>query len=535
MRRKGFLVAIIIGVILILGIGFIWWNSTRNKETILEVSVNLNKLETYKTYEQSDFATFLEDYQNNRLDVIYITKFLFDGVSMYKPLDLDDFIESQNNNLEVSPLEITVINIAKPGIITLTGQINNAMIAINTNNQSKDYVIELNDVSIDTNSKNVPAMYVYNKDRTYDKTKVTIKTLENTKNYLNGGKLKKISLIPKEEMDVYAQNYSYDYEDYPNYYGVYTKEELNNILFAQVEANQEDLREQDPYFYYKASGAISSDIDLTFVGKGYLEVNSKNKEGIETKGNMSFLGSTGDYVINAYDDCLNTTTDNKELNNARNDLIIDVNSMTAIVAKEATEGDAIDSNGKIAINAGTVLAIAHPGQDAGLDSESGIDINGGTILATGDMYDRINSASKQNFMVLSFTNPTSETESLTLLDSNNTPILSYTTDRKFQTLVFSSPKLTNGSYKLYQDGKIFGTKKYGFYQIINSYQKGTPLSYISTSIPGMEKNEIPIPGQGKNEPPQEIKGNDNNNPNYDFVIDKIENLFGEVGVYTYNS
>jgi len=101
--------------------------------------------------------------------------------------------------------------------------------------------------------------------------------------------------------------------------------QIKKILFATVNADNEDLSDGDPVNYYKASGAISSDIDLYFEGTGYLEVTSKNKEGVETKGNLTFSGGTGDYVINAQDDCLNTTTDSKEINNARNTLTIDVN------------------------------------------------------------------------------------------------------------------------------------------------------------------------------------------------------------------
>ena len=38
----------------------------------------------------------------------------------------------------------------------------------------------------------------------------------------------------------------------------YANEEVNNILFAKVEADSEDLNDGDPYYFYKASGAISS-------------------------------------------------------------------------------------------------------------------------------------------------------------------------------------------------------------------------------------------------------------------------------------
>ena len=398
------------------------------------LTVNLTNL-TYgdnfddlKTYTQDDFNTFLNDYSNNNLPKVYVTKFLFDGVSMYKPYDLDDFIE-EGNNTQIDPLEITVININTTGDIELSGEIVGGMIAINTNNVKDNINLLLNNVKIDTDSKKVPAVYVYNKDITYTGSLVTIKAMENTNNYLEGGKLKKVSLVPSDNLSEYASKYSSDnktnYETYTNYYGVYTTEEINNILFATVTVDNEDLSDGDPYYFYKASGAISSDIDLYFEGSGYLEVTSKNKEGIETKGNLTFDGGVGDYVINAEDDCLNTTTDNKENTNARNTLTINVNSMYAIVSNEADEGDAIDSNGELIINGGLVVAIAKPGSDAGIDSENGTYINGGIVLATGDMYDEISSESKQTFMVLSFGNRMAENDLITLVDSDDNIIFTY--------------------------------------------------------------------------------------------------------------
>ena len=75
------------------------------------------------------------------------------------------------------------------------------MIGVNTNNITKDINIILNGVSIDTDSKKVPAIYVYNKDKNYTNFKVTIKTVSGTKNYIEGGKLKKVSLIGSDELD----------------------------------------------------------------------------------------------------------------------------------------------------------------------------------------------------------------------------------------------------------------------------------------------------------------------------------------------
>ena len=464
------------------------------KVDLTNLKYTANGTETeIKTYTQDDFETFLSDYNNGNLPEIYVTQFLFDGVSMVKTYDLDDFVES-GNDVEVKILDITAININTIGNIEFSGEITGGMIAVDTNGRNGEINLILNGVNIDTDSKKVPAIYVYNKDITYTACKVTIKTAENSKNYVEGGKFKKVSLVGSDELSSYTSKYSGEsqtnYTTYTNYYGVYTSAQINNILFAKVQADNEDLADGDPYYFYKGAGAISSDIDLYFEGEGYLEVTSKNKEGIETKGNLTFSGGTGDYVINAEDDCLNTTTKSSAGQSVRNALTIDVNTLVAIVdgGEDADEGDAIDSNGTLVINGGTIIAIAHPGQDAGLDSESGTYINGGTILATGDMYDAISSESKQNFIVLSFQSTQTADSLITLLNSNDEVIMAYKTDRTYTNLIYSSAKLTEGTYTVYKNGDINGTEINGFYTDISSYSKGTQQGYSTAGgIGGMQR------------------------------------------------
>jgi len=490
-------------VILLLVIGLTTFAVITRKDAVKMMSVNISNL-TYKledndveltTYTQDDFDKFYDLYNSNSLPDIYVTKFLFDGVGMYKTYDLDDYIEN-GNILELEPFEITVININTTGKVELSGEIT-GMIAVDTNKLDGDLSIILNGVKIDTDSKKVPAIYIYNKDITYTDHTVTIVANDNTKNYIEGGKLKKISLIPSDNLDEYKNKYTGNASEYYNvyvgYYGIYTKSEIENILFAKVTADNEDLADGDPYYYYKGSGAISSDIDLYFEGSGYLEVTSKNKEGIETKGNLEFKGGIGDYFIKAEDDCLNTTTSNNENENARNTLTIDVNSLTAIVSNDADEGDAIDSNGSLYINGGTIYAFAKNGSDAGLDSELGTYINGGTLIATGDMLDEISSNSKQNFVILSFEEKPENETTVVLLDKDDNVIFAYTSDRTYSNLVYSSSNLKEGTYYLYKNGTITGDIDNGVYKNITNYEKGLQYGYVQSGIQnngGMPNNEI---------------------------------------------
>ena len=474
---------------------------TNNLGITKEVKVDLTNLkignEAIKTYTQDNYNTFLEDYNSNKLPEVYITEFVFDGAGMYKPYDIDDYIE-EGNDYNTKVLSIKALNINTTGNIELTGKLT-GMVLVNTNDIKGDINIILNGVNIDTDSKKVPAVYIYNKDIDYTKHKVTIIPKEGTENYIEGGKLKKVSLMHKNDLEGYFLGTSSEwYTKYSNYYGVYTGEEVGKVLFAEIQADNEDIKDKDPYLFYKAAGAISSDIDLYFEGKGYLKVTSKNNEGIETKGNLTFSGGVGNYEIYAEDDCLNTTTAD-----GRNTLTIDVESLKAIVSLKADEGDAIDSNGTLTINGGNITALSHPGQDSGLDSSKGTYINGGTIIATGDMYDQILNTSKQKFIVLSFSEKV--TDKITLKDNNNV-IFEYETDRPYTNLIYSSANLKDGIYTLYKNDTLLG--------------------YSGT---GNMRGPQPPMGD-RSEPP--MNNTTTNNPtNKEFTISGISNLFSGIGEY----
>ena len=444
--------------------------------------------------EYSSLEEFMSAYNSNSLPDIYITNFLFDGISSVKTPDLDDFIENESNDTKIKELEIKVINVNTTGDIEFTGSIKGAMLAVNTNNKTGEINIILNNASIDTDSKKAPAIYVYNKDKNYTDCKVTIKTLSGTKNYIEGGKLKKVSLVGSDELDKYSSYYSGDslenYNNYSSYYGIYTSEEIKNVLFATVKADNEDLSDGDPYYFYKAGGTISSDIDLYFEGSGYLKVTSKNKEGIETKGNLTFSGGSGDYEIYSMDDCLNTTTASNGNETVRNDIVIDVNSLLAIVSDEDEEGDAIDSNGTLTINGGTIYAFAHPSSaDAGLDSGKGTYINGGTVIATGNMADQISNESKQNFIYASFDQIAADTL-IVIKNQNDEIVTAFKTSRTIKNLIYSSSDLNSDSYKIYTGGTIDGEETNGLYTKINSYTGGEEIEYRIISNDSFSQNSI---------------------------------------------
>lgn len=425
----------------------------------LTFSAGSSAYEEILNFTQDDYADFLAAYTSGSLPAIYTTDFLYDGAGMVKTPDLDDFIEAGSDDAKIKTLSIKAVNINTSGDISFTGSLTGGMIALDTNDLTADANIILNGVSLDTDSKKAPAVYVYNKDINYTDHKVTIKTTTGSNNYLEGGKFKKVSLVGSDELSSYAGRYSGTaatyYNNYPSYYGIYTSAEAANVRFAKVTADNEDLQDGDPYYFYKGSGVISSDIDLEFNGTGNLSVVSKKKEGIETKGNLTFSGGTGEYYIEAMDDALNTTTSRSAGSTVRNTLTIDVARLGAVVNADADEGDAIDSNGELIINGGEIYAFAHPTSgDDGLDSDGGTYINGGTVFATGNMSDAISENSAQDFMKLNFASAQPADTIITITDANYKPIIALGSARQFKTLTYSSPDLTKSTYHVFTNGAV---------------------------------------------------------------------------------
>jgi len=454
-----------------------------------------------KTYTLDDYDTFLQDYESGSLADIYITEFLFDGVStVYKRTLNDDLTALEDNDL----IEANVININTVANIEFSGTAKKTTIAVNTNDKEGDINLMLNNVTL-TSKNTLPAIFAYNKDTSYDACKVTIYSMAGTTNNVTGGRLKKVSLMDKDNLDQYA-SYSSDYtnSDLSAYYGVYSASDIENVLFATETADQEGIQDGDPLYYYKYSGAISSDIALYFAGSGSLNITSTKKEGVESKGDIIFEGGEGDYTITAYDDCLNASTN-------ETDISISVNSMTCncaieyeendngeLVADSEAEGDGIDSNGTIHIYKGLIVTRGcETSPDSGLDSNDGIYINGGTICSTGNMLDAISEESSQAYMILSFSQTVEAGTTIVLTDENENVVMAYTTDRAYQSIVLSSASLAEDTtYHLYKDGEIEGTVFEGYYMEVSSYTAGTMQQYTSNSsdsfgMGGMPTGEAP--------------------------------------------
>lgn len=360
---------------------------------------------------------------------IYLTKSMNNG---------GNSDEAKKANIEI----MNVININSSGIYEFTGNLSDGQIAVNANEIDGEVIIILNNVDI--TCKNAPAIFVYSTDTNSSSCTVIIKTETESTNVITGGKIKQ---------------------------SVEGWEDQENLSYY-VEKGYDD--DKTYYERYKYDGAISSDLSLTFEGEGTLTVNAVEKEGIESKRNITI--NSGNYRINSLDDGINACTDNESV------ITINGGSVLVNVLEDAEEGDGIDSNGSIYINGGNVYAFAcEASQDNGLDADSGIYINSGYVVATGNMADTISNDSKQEFMQLQFTSKIAKSTLITITNEDKRPIVAFESDRTYSVLTISTPELGDGEHYVYEGGQIEGISENGLYTQITSYEEGTIKEYRMTT------------------------------------------------------
>lgn len=119
-------------------------------------------------------------------------------------------------------------------------------------------------------------------------------------------------------------------------------------------------------------------------------------------------------------------------------------------------GDGIDSNQNIYISGG-VLSIDGPSASANsaLDYEGDCEISGGALLAAGasGMAQMPGSNSSQPSLMVNYSSGQSAGTTVELKDGKGNTIISHTSKRTFQNVIFSDPSLEDGtSYTLYTNG-----------------------------------------------------------------------------------
>lgn len=157
----------------------------------------------------------------------------------------------------------------------------------------------------------------------------------------------------------------------------------------------------------------------------------------------------GSYVLDTYEAAVYSSVSMNIDGGKKNNGALYVNAFT-------DKGDAIYSDGYLAINGGTVNAVAcSVSGNAGLAAENGIFINGGDVVATGHVYDEI-VGGEQNFAVFSFIESQFAGNIYEVKNAKEKTVFSALCGNDFTILVVSSKDLKEKTYSFWcEDVQFF--------------------------------------------------------------------------------
>jgi hypothetical protein len=131
-------------------------------------------------------------------------------------------------------------------------------------------------------------------------------------------------------------------------------------------------------------------------------------------------------------------------------------------------GDGIDANAQVEMTGGAVIIHAPPqSADSGLDYDGAFNVSGGWMVAAGSRStaQAPSSSSAQNSLSIVFLAHWQPAGTLVhIQDSAGNPVLTFAPAKEYDSLVFSSPQLVQGSsYRLYIGGSASGESVYGVF------------------------------------------------------------------------
>lgn len=171
------------------------------------------------------------------------------------------------------------------------------------------------------------------------------------------------------------------------------------------------------------------------------------------------------------------------------------------------QGDGIDVNGGIEMSDGVVLVNGPTEQMNGaLDYDSGFSMTGGTIVAVGSsgMALTTSQSSSQNSALIYLSGAQAGGTLIHIQNSTGEDVLTFAPTREYQSIAFSSPKLTNGeTYTVFTGGSSTGTVSDGFYQD-GTYSSGAQAASftIASTVTTVGSGGRMGQGQWQGQPPR---------------------------------
>ena len=130
----------------------------------------------------------------------------------------------------------------------------------------------------------------------------------------------------------------------------------------------------------------------------------------------------------------------------------------------ANNKDGINSNSNLIINNGVIYIAA---KNDALVVTKELLINGGNFIGLGNKnMKEPNELSKQNTLLLNFTESFPENFTFSLVDNSNKYLLNFISLKEFKTLILSNRYLKNGAYHILSDVICYGEAENGIYEKI---------------------------------------------------------------------
>lgn len=470
------------------------------------------------------------------------TASLLDTSDMFTDRDLnpaydkaEEIVLSDSGSTSTSKnvhVEGSTITINKEGVYYITGSLSDGMIIVDSDKTDKVQLV-LDGVTIHSNTS--AAIYV----RQADKVFVTLAA--GSVNELSSGE----SYAAIDDNNIDAVIFSKDDLTLngsgalnitsPAGHGVVSKDDL--VITGgdyQITAKQHGLAANDSVriadgayeINVEEDGIHADDSDDSSTGFVYIENGSFNinagDDGIHGTINIKVAGGTidiptcyegiearvveitgGNINIVSSDDGINAagaSSDGASSDNAfaNNGGFFDTDSGAAIIISGGTininaEGDGIDSNGSLEISGGTIY-VAGPVNDGdgALDYGTTAKVTGGTVVMYGSsgMAENFSEAEQGTMLVL--VGAQQAGTDICIKDAAGKEIVSLTTEKKYSSVIVSSPDIKEGETYTLTAG---------------TYSEDITMDTLLLGASGMGGGMIPGHGQPSGEPPQMPDGN----------------------------
>lgn len=371
-------------------------------------------------------------------------------------------ITTSGNGVKVEGNEVTI---SDEGTYVLDGTLDDGQVIVDAEDSDKIQIV-LNGVTM--NCSNFAPIYIKNADKVFlTLSSGTVNTLTDGSTYVQTDDNTVDGVIfSKADLTINGEgtlNITGNYK-----HGIAAKDQLTitggiyniNVVKDAINGNDGVKIKAGTFAISSQTGNGISSKNSEDTTKGYVyicggEITITNcAEGIE---GTAIVIEGGTINLTAQDDGFNASNgatsaaDSFGAGGNGNAFEVDTNCYISISGGSINidaSGDGIDSNGSLYVSGGSIY-VNGPSEsgNGGLDYNGTADITGGTIVVTGStgMAQSFSDSSTQYSLLYNLTSSSAAGTEVTLTDKEGKVVVSFTPNKEYQSVVISTPDLTNGA------------------------------------------------------------------------------------------